>query len=76
MIKEFIKRHYPKAEYVVLKGIPEEEIYRYVYRLNEGAMVVLGAYRRGKLSRLFKPSMADYLLQRLNLLLFIAHNKS
>lgn len=76
LVKEFIKRHYPKAEYIVLKGIAEEEIYRYLHRSKEGAMVVLGAYRRGKLSRLFKPSMADYLLQRLHLPLFIAHNKS
>jgi len=76
LIKEFIKRHYPKAEYIVLKGIAEEEIYRYLHRWKEGAMVVLGAYRRGKFSRLFKPSMADYLLQHLKLPLFIAHNKS
>lgn len=76
LIKEFIKRHYPKAEYIVLKGIAEEEIYRYLHHSKEGAMVVLGAYRRGKLSRLFKPSMADYLLQHLKLPLFIAHNKS
>jgi nucleotide-binding universal stress UspA family protein len=76
LIKEFIKRHYPKAEYIVLKGIAEEEISRYLHRSKEGAMVVLGAYRRGKLSRLFKPSMADYLLQHLKMPLFIAHNKS
>jgi nucleotide-binding universal stress UspA family protein len=76
LIKEFIKRHYPKAEYIVLKGIAEEEIYRYLHRSKEGVMIVLGAYRRGKLSRLFNPSMADYLLGELNLPLFIAHNKS
>lgn len=76
LIKEFIKRHYPKAEYVVLKGLAEEKIYGYLHHSKEGVLVILGAYRRGKLSRLFKPSMADYLLQSLNLPLFIAHNKS
>jgi nucleotide-binding universal stress UspA family protein len=76
LIKEFIRRHYPKAEYVILKGLPEEVILKYVHREKKHPMIVLGAYRRGKLSRLFRPSMADYLLEHLSLPLFIAHNKS
>ena len=76
LIKEFIKRHYPKAEYIVLKGLTEDEIIKYLHRGKENAMVVLGAYRRSKFSRLFRPSMADYLLLHLKLPLFIAHNKS
>jgi nucleotide-binding universal stress UspA family protein len=76
LIKEFIKRHYPKAEYVVLKGIPEEEIYRFLKREKGHPVVVLGAYQRGKLSRLFRPSMADYLLSHSSVPYFIAHNKA
>ena len=75
LIKEFIKRHYPKAEYIVLKGNAEDEIIRYLHREKKDPLIVLGAYRRNKLSRLFKPSMADYLLQHLKVPLFIAHNK-
>jgi len=76
LIKEFIKRHYPKAEYLVLKGMPEDEIYRFLKREKGHPVVVLGAYQRGKLSRLFRPSMADYLLSHSNLPYFIAHNKA
>jgi nucleotide-binding universal stress UspA family protein len=76
MIKEFIKRHYPKAEYVVLKGHAEDEIIQYLHREKKDPLIVLGAYRRSKFSRLFKPSMADALLQHLKMPLFIAHNKS
>jgi nucleotide-binding universal stress UspA family protein len=76
LMKEFIKRHYPGAEYVVLKGNPEDEIIQYLNREKKEPLIVLGAYRRTKLSRLFKPSMADYLLQHLEMPLFIAHNKS
>jgi len=76
LMKEFIKRHYPKAEYVVLKGSAEDEIIRYLHRDKKDPLIALGAYRRSKLSRLFKPSMADYLLQHLKMPLFIAHNKS
>jgi len=76
LIKEFIKRHYPKAEYVLLKGNAEDEIIRYLQREKKDALIALGAYRRSKLSRLFRPSMADYLLDHLKMPLFIAHNKS
>lgn len=76
LIKEFIRRHYPKADYIVLKGLPEDELVKYLGREKKDPMVVLGAYRRNKFSRLFKPSMADYLLQHLKMPLFIAHNKS
>lgn len=76
LMKEFIKRHYPKAEYTVLKGQAEDQIIQYLHREKKDPLVVLGAYRRNKLSRLFKPSMADSLLQVLKIPLFIAHNKS
>lgn len=76
LMKEFIKRHYPQAEYVVIKGIAEDEILQYLHREKTEPLIVLGAYRRTKLSRLFKPSMADYLMQHLKMPLFIAHNKS
>lgn len=76
LIKEFMKRHYPKAEYVVLKGLAEDEIIKYLQREKRNAMIVLGAYQRNKFSRLFRQSMADYLLMHLKMPLFIAHNKS
>ena len=76
LIKEFIKRHYPKAQFLVLKGIPEDEIIKNLHREKKDPIVVLGAYRRSRISRLFRPSMADYLLQQLQIPLFIAHNKS
>ena len=76
LVKEFIKRHYPNAEYLVLKGLPEDEIYRFLKREKGHPVVILGAYQRGKLSRLFRPSMADYLLSHSKIPYFIAHNKA
>jgi nucleotide-binding universal stress UspA family protein len=76
LIKEFVKRHFPKVEYVVLKGVPEDEIIKYLHREKKDPMIVLGAYRRGRFSRLFRQSMADHLMQNLKMPLFIAHNKS
>jgi nucleotide-binding universal stress UspA family protein len=76
LMKEFIKRHYPKAEYIVLKGQAEDQIIQFLHREKKDPLIVLGAYRRNRLSRLFKPSMADSLLQHLKMPLFIAHNRS
>jgi hypothetical protein len=75
LMKEFMKRHLPKAEYVVLKGDAENTITSYLQQQTEETLVVLGAYQRGRVSRWFKPSMADVLMKNTNLPLFIAHNK-
>ncbi len=75
LMKEFMKRHYPKARYKILKGIAEVEIVTHLKEQNENALVVLGAYRRGAVSRWFRESMADVLMKEVKLPLFIAHNK-
>jgi nucleotide-binding universal stress UspA family protein len=75
LMKEFMKRHFPKAKYIVTKGWAEEEIVKYLKQQQENTLVVLGAYRRGTVSRWFKESMADTLMKDVKLPLFIAHNK-
>lgn len=74
LIREFIKRHFPKATYRITKGNAEEQITGYLKNHQENELVVLGAYRRGELSRWFKTSMADILMKELDTPLFIAHN--
>ena len=75
LMKEFMKRHYPNAEYTVLNGDPEEEIVIHLEEQETNMLIVLGAYRRGMVSRWFRRSMADTLMEELNACLFIAHNK-
>jgi len=75
LMKEFMKRHYPKAEYVVIKGFIEDKIVSYLAHQKRESLIVLGAYRRSRMSRLFRQSMADVLMNHLKLPLFIAHNK-
>ena len=75
LMKEFMKRHFPKAIFTVLKGVAEPEIVNYLKKQKELPLVVLGAYRRGMVSRWFRHSMADTLMKDIRLPLFIAHNK-
>lgn len=75
LMKEFMKRHFPKASYTVIKGWAEEEIAKILKQQTSNTLVVLGAYRRGTVSRWFRESMADTLLKECKLPLLIAHNK-
>lgn len=75
LMREFIKRHFPKATFTVVKGDAEMEISNYLRNHPENELVVLGAYQRSELSRWFKISMADILMKELDMPLFIAHNK-
>jgi hypothetical protein len=75
LMKEFMKRHFPKAKYTLMKGFAEDEIIKQLKQTQENALVVLGAYRRGTVSRWFRESMADTLMKEVKLSLFIAHNK-
>lgn len=75
LMKEFMKRHFPKAAYKVTEGLPEEEIVELLQGQPAGTLAVLGAYRRSTVSRWFRVSMADVLMKTLTMPLFIAHNK-
>ncbi len=74
LMTEFMDRHFSNATYIVLKGLPEAAILDHLKQESAGTLVVLGAYRRGMVSRWFRPSMADILMENLRLPLFIAHN--
>ncbi|MBK8610697.1 MAG: universal stress protein [Chitinophagaceae bacterium] len=75
LMREFIKRHFPNATFTVVKGGAEEQILGYLRNHKENELVVLGAYQRSDLSRLFKKSMADRLMQELDVPLFVAHSR-
>jgi len=75
LMKEFMKRHFPGAIYTTLKGLAETAIVSFLKEQQGTPLVVLGAYQRGKVSRWFRPSMADTLMSELKLPLFIAHSK-
>jgi len=74
LMKELMKRHFPKTSYTVLKGWAEIEITDYLKCQTSNVLVVLGSYKRGRVSRWLSQSMADVLMKELKLPLFITHN--
>lgn len=75
LVKELIERHFPDTQFRLLKGDPETALLDFLRKKPQTTLVVLGAYRRSTVSRWFRPSMADLLISKLSLPLFIAHNK-
>ena len=75
LVREFVKRHFPKATFITGRGDAELQISKYLKSHPKNEMVVLGAYQRSEISRWFKISMADILMKELDMPLFIAHNK-
>jgi nucleotide-binding universal stress UspA family protein len=75
LIKEFISCHYHDVTYTLLQGDPVHEIENYLRHVSQNILIVLGAYGRGAVSRLFKVSMADHLIRELGEPVFIAHNR-
>jgi hypothetical protein len=75
LMKEFMKRHFPQAYYTVLNGYADVEITENLKAQKNNLLVVLGAYKRSRVSRWFRESMADILMAEINFPLFIAHSK-
>jgi hypothetical protein len=71
-MKEWLSAHYEAVEFAVLKGDASDELFGFLLE-RKNAIVVMGAYGRGILSRFLKPSHASLLLRTINLPIFIAH---
>ena len=71
-MKEWLSAHYHDVNFVILNGNASDELFGYLLG-KKNAILVLGAYGRGILSRFLKPSHASLLLRTLNLPIFIAH---
>ncbi len=72
LLKEWMKRHYPKVEYKVVKG-HEKELAATLAGENPGFLIVTGAYHRSSVSMWLHRSLADLLMNEIKAPIFIAH---
>ena len=70
--KEWLKDHYTDLHFEALKGETDSELFDYAFG-KENIFLVMGAYGRNSLSRFFKRSHADVLMQTVTQPIFIAH---
>jgi nucleotide-binding universal stress UspA family protein len=71
--KDLVRVHFQNSDYEVLKGHAEQELIDYLKRAGENAIVVMGAYGRNAISRLFHQSLANRVIQEINVPVFITH---
>ncbi|MBO9729685.1 MAG: universal stress protein [Chitinophaga sp.] len=68
----WLSRHFESSDIVTLKGKSEPALFDYLLK-KQDTLVVMGAYGRSIVSRLFKRSHADLLIKTLAYPLFITH---
>lgn len=73
LLREWIKINYPDTSFHAITGDSHDEILRYLKNQVENTIVVMGAYGRGIISRMIHHSLADVLMSKLQVPLFIAH---
>ena len=71
--KDLIQLHYKNSDYMVMKGNAEEELITYLKTSGEHAVVVMGAYGRSAISKLFHQSLSNRVIQEVNVPVFITH---
>lgn len=71
-ITTWMSRHFENSDFVTLKGKTDQALFDYLLKKQQ-ALVVMGAYGRSIVSRLFKHSHADLLIKKLAYPLFITH---
>ncbi|TWF42296.1 hypothetical protein FHW36_10251 [Chitinophaga polysaccharea] len=71
-ITNWLSRHFESSDIVNLKGKSEQALFDFLLK-KQDALVVMGAYGRNMVSRLFRHSHADLLIKTLPYPLFITH---
>lgn len=75
LVGEYARCHFGEPVITQLTGEPEDTLVAHLKKAAPGTVIVMGAYSRGAVSRMFNSSMANKLMETLDLPLFIAHSK-
>lgn len=73
LIREWLPLHYPNATIEVLKGETRDELTKFINQFSN-PLVIMGAFCRSSLSRFFKESLANIIVEQTNVPLFVAHD--
>lgn len=71
-LREWLQNHYSAIGFDALKGNTEDKLFDYLLN-RKNTLIVMGTYGRNSLSRFFKPSRADLLIQTISQPIFISH---
>jgi nucleotide-binding universal stress UspA family protein len=72
-LKEYLSLHFKNYKIISLEGKAAPVLEKYLFKEDPGTLVVMGAYKRTRLTRWLRASLADRLMNKLELPLFISH---
>ncbi|MHA4842854.1 universal stress protein [Flavitalea antarctica] len=74
-IHEYMNDHFPEAEFILAQGHSAGHILDYLRQRKDTWLIILGAYSRNKVSLLFRPSLADAIMQEISSPIFTTHER-
>lgn len=72
-LREWLNGNYRYTDLVTIDGTPDKELFNFLLKKSK-TMVVMGAYGRNMISRFFRQSKADVLIDSLPCPVFITHH--
>jgi nucleotide-binding universal stress UspA family protein len=72
-IRELMGRHYSNVKYEVMTGDVAKEMKKFMKYNSRNSLVVMGAYGRNALSRLWRQSLANMVIKDIKVPVFISH---
>jgi nucleotide-binding universal stress UspA family protein len=72
-LSDWLPQHFSNLEKQIMQGNLQRELVSFIRKNDEPAMVVMGAYGRNAVSRLFHRSLANIVIEETNAFLFIMH---
>ena len=74
-IKDWLPQHFTRLKVELLKGEVKQELVKAVKNSGQNTLVVMGAYGRTAVSRLFRKSLSRSIVNETTAALFIAHER-
>jgi len=72
-LNDWLPEHFSNLEKQILQGNLQRELISFIHKNEEPTIVIMGAYGRNAISRLFHQSLANIVIEETNALLFIIH---
>jgi len=72
-LNDWLPGHFPNLEKQILQGNLQRELVSFIRKHDAATIVVMGAYGRNAVSRLFHKSLANVVIEETNALVFIMH---
>ena len=72
-IRELMARHYGNVTYEIMRGDVSKEMKKFMKYNYSNSIVVMGAYGRNALSRLWRQSLANMIIKDIKVPVFISH---